>query len=392
MTEMGDSERRLQRIMARFVGGGYVAYFLVSVPQFANGARAVEDWYTPVAVVCAFLPGFVLIAYSLRRELDQRVLTAIVWACAAGYFAACALWFVARDGRTTDSGQGIWLTNFVGVPALAVVIVSPLRVALLVLVILAYVVGCADEAAKSGTVAWVPVIQVFWAVAFSAMYVIATGIGLRTGRTLDETRRRAFAAAAATAGVAARETERARFDALIHDRVIATLVAASSGRDDPRLGAQARTALAELDAAAQPPDGTDMGPDEVVARLRATVTAVDDDTEVMVQRHGDPSVEEPNYPADVVAALGEALGEAVRNSGRHAGLDADRAVLLEIGEDAIRATAVDDGIGFDVGAVPPERLGIEVSVRQRMAALTGGGSRVHSEVGRGTTVQVWWTR
>ena len=90
-------------------------------------------------------------------------------------------------------------------------------------------------------------------------------------------------------------------------------------------------------------------------------------------------------------ALAEAVGEAVRNSVGHAGPDAECAVLVEIG-DALRVTVADDGVGFDPGAVPPERLGIEVSIRQRLRELPGAQARLRSAPGEGTTVQMAWER
>lgn len=61
-------------------------------------------------------------------------------------------------------------------------------------------------------------------------------------------------AAAESAAAAAHNSERSRFDALIHDRVIATLVATKGQRDDPRLPEQAQQALDELSRLADGPD------------------------------------------------------------------------------------------------------------------------------------------
>ena len=98
-----------------------------------------------------------------------------------------------------------------------------------------------------------------------------------------------------------------------------------------------------------------------------------------------------SYPSPVVHAITEAMGEAVRNSLRHAGPEANIAVLIEMRSRFVRVTVSDDGKGFDADAVPPERLGIAVSIGRRMALIDGGWGRLRSVIDRGTTVQVGWS-
>ena len=387
----GPEHDRVLQVAARFIGAGFIAYLLVSIPQFGQPAGMVAPWFTPVAVLLAFGPGIGLFAVTFLRNY-RRLIPVMVAAAAAGYVLAIALWFPAWTGMTTDIEATVWLNSFTGLPPIAVAFTFGLRSGAALLVLTSALGQLASDTGR------IPAIQVgllpatVFAVLFSSVFMVGMWMATRTGRELDDTLPGAKAAAAESAAVEARSAERARFDGLIHDRVIATLVAVEDDRGTERLAAQARAALDELSrlGGAGPVGDTEVTAAEAIAGIRATVAGIDPDTPVDVDRVDDRPL--PPLPAHVLRALSEAVGEAMRNSVLHAGPDAGRAVLIELAADEIRVTVVDDGTGFDPAAVPPQRLGIEVSIRQRVAALPGGWARVHSAVGRGTTVQVAWER
>ena len=79
-----------------------------------------------------------------------------------------------------------------------------------------------------------------------------------------------------------------------------------------------------------------------------------------------------------------ALSECLENVRRHAGVDhAD----VTITDDAttVRAMVTDTGVGFDLGQVGSERLGVAESVIARLRDV-GGNARLFSSPGAGTTV------
>ncbi|MCD2146743.1 sensor histidine kinase [Gordonia paraffinivorans] len=86
------------------------------------------------------------------------------------------------------------------------------------------------------------------------------------------------------------------------------------------------------------------------------------------------------------------MSEALRNVMRHAGRGADCGVIVQLAPDALNMAVVDNGEGFDPEAIGPGRLGIAVSIRGRMARVDGGHAQISSHPGRGTTVQIGWTR
>lgn len=385
-------ERRILTVMARFVGVGFLAYFAVAIPEIGQPAGLVASWFPPTSVVLVLGPAMALIiATFVPRAV--RYLPALLILCAAGYLVACLLWFPAWTGIQADTVRVTWLVNFGGLPSMAIALLwlRPAMVTLLVGALLpawitttGRVEGIADNAV---------VLESLWTVLFTAPIMVACRMLVRTGGILDETRSGAMRAAAESAAAAAHNSERSRFDALIHDRVIATLVATKGQRDDPRLPEQAQQALDELSRLADGPgEGGQLSAAETVARLRTLAAAVDADVPLVIDAVDGLDQSAPRYREGAVRAVTEALGEALRNSLLHAGAEAERLVLVELFEDAFEVSIADNGVGFDVDAVPPERLGIVVSIRARLADVPGGAAEVQSIPGRGTTVHLRWVQ
>ncbi len=89
--------------------------------------------------------------------------------------------------------------------------------------------------------------------------------------------------------------------------------------------------------------------------------------------------------ADAVRA---ALAEAARNTARHAA-GAPATLVVRVHAGAVDASLSDEGPGFDLDAVPAERLGVRHSILGRMQELPGGYARVLASRS-GTRVDVGW--
>lgn len=383
-------------MMARFVGSGYVVFAFVAIPQFAVSAPAVASWFDPVAALAVFGPGFALLAATFYGSM--RPLTWLSTCCVLGYFVAIGLWFVAFTGnRGVDPEVVSWLTSITDLPPLVAILSRPFWQAGVVLAgsvggrIAILAVGRGGGFDERG------IIDSLNVGVFGAFFILAFAIALRSGEMFDDSRIEALAASSRAAAATARNAERARFDGVVHDSVIAVLNAVRADTHDPRLPAQAAAAIAALDAVAAPQSSEQAVPRaEVLARLRTIATSVDERIQLQVsQRSPDETTSdfvEFGYPSDIVQAIVEAAGEALRNSVLHAGEQASRAMLVDTDSDSVWVSVVDDGDGFDPDAVAPERLGLRVSVAERMAGIAGGSSTVTSARGEGTVVDVMWTR
>jgi len=189
------------------------------------------------------------------------------------------------------------------------------------------------------------------------------------------------------------EEQRRRLDALIHDEVMTTLVAAARSGDapDPHVARQAREAIAALraEADAGEHDGTAPSAEQLVRLVKDVVASVCPQAQVLGEIPGAAT----QVPAEVVRTLLRATREAALNAGRHAEARHVQ-VLVQVSTTArrvlVRVSVADDGRGFDPSAVAPERLGLRLAVRERMAGI-GGRADVIASPGRGTTVRLSWS-
>ncbi|MDH6536964.1 sensor histidine kinase [Aurantimicrobium minutum] len=85
-------------------------------------------------------------------------------------------------------------------------------------------------------------------------------------------------------------------------------------------------------------------------------------------------------------AMCSALAQCLANVRLHSGQSAVEVVILPAG-DNLAVTVIDGGVGFDVDAVPEDRMGIKLSVRNRIESV-GGSIRIWSDTGQGTAVML----
>jgi signal transduction histidine kinase len=210
---------------------------------------------------------------------------------------------------------------------------------------------------------WLQLVISAWA---TALVVGPVGIGIAMQLDRDKAGR-------------ARELERQRFAAHLHDSVLQTLALVQRQAHDPaavvRLARRQEAALRAWMAGE-----AELAGNTVTAALREAIAEVEDEHELTVEvsTMGDRALD--GRGEELVAAAREALRNAARHApGAHvfvfADIDAARAELF------IR----DDGPGFEPETVPAERRGLRDAVVGRMAAA-GGNATIDSAPGHGTEV------
>jgi len=185
----------------------------------------------------------------------------------------------------------------------------------------------------------------------------------------------------------ATEAERVHTDALLHDTVLATLLAAASNHAPERATSMARAALEFiLDMGDHP----DMQPATIPFRQALSLAEPDlapfrDTVQIdLTQAHN------VDLPPDTADALISATLQALTNSVKHAGPAAHRAATATLLDDGgILITIADDGKGFDPAKIAQERLGVRVSIMERVR-LVGAQATIQSSPGHGTTISLEW--
>lgn len=189
----------------------------------------------------------------------------------------------------------------------------------------------------------------------------------------------------------ASEVERVRVDALVHDSVLTTLLSAAAAEAPEQKALASRMAgdaMLRLDeAGAAPAETVETAPLPVlVRRVSAALATFAADFEVDVER-----VDGVELPVDAVEAIYSATVQAMVNSMQHAGPGRVSRSLLIRGErrGGCLVRIVDTGRGFDPGDVPSARLGLRVSIVERVQSA-GGSTVIRSAPGEGTSVTIHW--
>jgi signal transduction histidine kinase len=178
--------------------------------------------------------------------------------------------------------------------------------------------------------------------------------------------------------------------ALMHDSVLAALIAAAR-TETPRerqlavqMAREALTRLANADSAAEEGSDAPVSLDGVADEIERL--AHDLGLELRVDRA--PAAGVPPLTGRVAHAIVLAAAQAVANSVEHADAVGITVSLAPIGTRGVSVVVRDEGPGFDLAQIPPDRLGIRGSVIARLDAV-GGHARIDSAAG-GTTVTLTW--
>lgn len=212
--------------------------------------------------------------------------------------------------------------------------------------------------------------------------------GIATG--VDEARAQAVETYTAARVAEAAESERVEIAALMHDSVLAALIAAEraeSPRERELAVVMAREALSRLaNAETDDPEGSDeeVTAEQVARELESRARELGIELEVQRRIAPDGSAL-PGRPARAIAL---AATQALANAVQHA--DAEGlAVRLIADARSIEVWVEDEGPGLDFDAIEADRLGIRGSIIARMSAV-GGSADIHTGA-HGTMVVVSWT-
>ncbi len=377
---------RVTRSMALALGVGSVAFLVLALPSIPTQSAAFGAVWSWAATVGIFAP--VIVGAILSPWLPVRALRSLAAATAVAQLATLVTLIPALPGGLMPDQFGTpWpLGSTVLGSASAAVAWRP-AITWPYLGACVLLVGVDRFLASAWPIAGLAVLDALHALLFTAIFTSLALVIRRAGRQLDDASDHAAADTRRLATAEAQARERGRIEALLHDSVLVALLA-SARRPDQAPDA-ARAALERLDAL-EHGDGDDADSEDVIDpqvwvwRVQASTSQLDPTARFSHEEdHPTP------VPAEVAEAILEASTEALRNSLIHAG-PASRAVHVRLGASRVDVTVLDDGRGFDVEAVDEARLGLAISIRDRMRRLPGGRAVVVSRPGLGTRVALLW--
>lgn len=383
--------REIRCSLAKFIGWGYVAFFVIVVTEIPDQLSTVPMWWTPIALAVVFIPGWLMLAASYVDRAVWLTTEVLPYCCALGYLLVAGSWFLVWTGQHTTSSTGTWLVTFPGLAALTLVVAPWRWLSVPHLVLALSAVQIANSWARSQQYGQLLLTDIAWGIAFSALFVLAGLMAVQTGDQLDATYASTLRLTADAFAQRERETQRKLYGHMIHDSILAVMSEAPRANEDPSVGRDARETL--RDWAGQEEAGSSKQPiglDEVLDRIRKSVTRAFPAVDIAAEF--DPAAEQLSVvPMRVGAALADAAGEAVRNARRHGGPGVSVTVTARLDSSPLRVIIVDDGPGFDPSTTVSGRLGLQHSIVERMSDV-GGHAHIDSTPGVGTCIELLWPR
>ncbi|MCX6501988.1 MAG: hypothetical protein NT132_06220 [Microbacterium sp.] len=377
----GDDAGRTELAARRMVmlSAGVVAVTtaaIAAVLLHRDGDRSLPAWFLMGAIaVAALYAGLGILSPGLSAGGLRRG-----GAVAVAAYLVLLVAFLPAQAATPDLDRIPWFMTASGAVVIAALLAGGSRLAWIVLAVTIaattgyrYLVGGMDldgvvndaQAALTGSV-----------------ICVIGGFLLTTSRELDLAADAATEASALAAAEHGRLAARTRAAALVHDEVLATLTLAGADLPLPpgRLAEQAVGAAGMVSSLAR-----DHGAPIVPLRDALAQEGARFCVPVTIRGNGEPALD-----PTVRDALVGATRQALENSVRHAGAGVPRALSADLDDDRILIEVTDDGIGFDPGTIPPDRMGVRLSIVGRMRDVAGGAAHVASVPGGGTRIRLVW--
>jgi signal transduction histidine kinase len=179
--------------------------------------------------------------------------------------------------------------------------------------------------------------------------------------------------------------------ARLHDTLLANLAVIGTTKpgmlqDDVRQAIESQLALFETSDVGRriSPELSPVSSSPKIDQLMAVISQAET-RGLSVNLGGTPAAIE-TLTCERVDALTSALAQCLTNVHLHSGQNAVEVVILSAGEN-VAVTIIDGGQGFNVDNVPEDRMGLKLSVRDRIEQA-GGRVRVWSNEGQGTAVML----
>lgn len=380
---------RVTTAIARTAAGFGVAFMLQSVPAMIDQLPNMHPAWSIVMVgsLVASL-GLTVVVSAAGRGLRIGHVT-----FAAVYLIALVSWpFAVLDPAKAPNPESYWLyyTLTIATATAMATVGLGIRLATVYVVLAPLVYGIIRVTPAGGGVTITQaVLDSVYAIILGGAITIITAILRNAASSVD----RAQATALERYGHAVRqhaiEAERVQVDAIVHDSVLTTLLSAARAEtaEAKELAAlMAGNAIGHLrDAVSEAPQSdAEVSVAALANRVADAAAALSEPVQV-----DSDAVRFGRLPVAVAEAMYSAAVQAMVNSLQHAGAGAERWARIRGGADDLVIEVGDRGTGFDPDAVPTERLGVRVSILERVASV-GGAAVIDTAPGEGTVVSLHW--
>ena len=384
------SQAQIERVVSRAVGGVGLIFALQTYPAMLDQLDSLK-------------PGLglalsVLIFGSLGVAILATLLKAVI-RVTSGLFAVVYLVALIAWPAMLNTPDGVldgkpWLWYLCTVATACAAVSFPLWWAMTYTLLAPLAYGIVRVLpAGGGAEPMLGFLDAFYAILLGQVVLIIITMLRQATAAVDTAQTNALGTYAAAVRQHATEVERVQVDSIVHDSVLAALLsaaAASTPKGAELASTMAKEAITRLNEAGSLPAADDsmVSFASLKGQIRTLAGRFEEPIEFI-----DCDAEELNLPAYAAEALLAASSQAIVNSIQHAAVAGDpvhRSVRMNtnlLGGCTIEIA--DSGVGFDPAAVPSERLGLRISIRERVATA-GGAVQVRSGPGRGTSILIEW--
>ena len=384
------SRAQIERVVSRAVGGVGLIFALQTYPAMLHQLDSLKPGLG-IALTVAIYGGLGL---AIIATLIKRFIRVTSGVFAVLYIAALVAWpaMLNTPDGVLDGKSWLWYLCTVATSCAAVSF--PLWWAMIYTLLAPIAYGLVRVLpAGGGAEPMLGALDAFYAILLGQVVLIIITMLRQATAAVDTAQTNALTTYSAAVRQHATEVERVQVDSIVHDSVLAALLSAAAA-GTPKAAELAATmaqeAIVRLNEAGSIPAADDnMVPfSDLKDRIRSLAHRFDEPIEFI-----DCDAEDLSLPAYASEALYAASAQAIVNSIQHAGAPGDpvaRSVRMNsnlLGGCVIEIA--DSGVGFDPAAVPSERLGLRISIRERVATA-GGVVQVQSGPGRGTSILIEW--
>jgi len=376
---------RVEKLVGRVFG---IALLLSSIELVTN-ALAFESLRSLnyqvdalVLILSAYIGGFISYWFFQGNKIwfaTQAVLGVL----------ASLLWSSLLD-PIADGAEKPWIWWAIGNAGIAAALAFRPVIAGLFVTALPVIWYFVRTSPQGGSATWGDALQdSIYTLLFSLSIVGLISLFKDSARAADLENHRAVLASAERAATDAVESERARIDALVHDKVLtALLVAANSDSKETQAAAaelsqHAISSLENLDVETSFASRT-ITVNSLFRALKDAAIRLDEKIEIHIDNSSDQPID-----SKVADALTEATLQAIHNSLLHAGVGVKPGLKMRTVKDKVKIVIFDDGRGFRVSRIPKNRLGLRLSIIDRVENV-GGRVFIDSRPGQGTNIILEW--
>lgn len=379
---------RIERIIQLVVGFGCVALGTQAfVTALAGDSGVLPQWSGVLVAVTFGLLALMILACAIGRGV--RLLAAVF---AIEFPVLLLIWPFVTTGSELSNQSEPWIFYLVNVATVAAVLAFPLLLQIIWTAAVPLLFGVV-RLVQDGFTAPLRItvsLDVSFTLILGGVLITLAWLFRAMAVNVDEARAVAVASYSAAAAAAAAEEERVAVAGLMHDSVLAALIAAAR-TETPRerqlavqMAREALTRLANADSAAEEGSDAPVPPGRIADELERH--ARDLGLDLRVDRARAAGI--PSLTGRAAHALVLAGAQALANSVEHADAAGVSVSLAPVGERGLSVAIRDEGRGFDLALIPPDRLGIRGSIIARLDAV---GGHAHIDSGpHGTTVTLSW--